>query len=240
MLRDVRSGKLERVGEALDQQWAVSGATYKHSQKVLINQSISLWKRAGYNRIRFLRWLFKAEGMSVEIDPEEWDLVKCMGAGAEKGCEMAGIESFDDAQAACAELRNLPAASGARFGLDDLICWLCLSQHKEAQARAKLPAPAEPVTADADLCFAVHGARTRLRRKVCHLPHAASGAPPQTTPRRATTHHNTPRHTKPTRTARPHTKRIVMVVTRGKLALTSPSSEDSALAPQPSYAALTS
>ena len=162
LLRDVRSGKLERVGEALDQQWAVSGATYKHSLKILTKQGICLWKRADYNRIRFLRWLFKAEGMSVEIDPEEWDLVKDMGAGAENGCEMAGIESFDDAQAACAELRNLPAASGARFGLDDLICWLCLSQHKEAQARTKLPAPAEPVTVDADLCLAVQGARTRL------------------------------------------------------------------------------
>ena len=133
-----------------------------------------------------------------------------------------------------------PATSGARFDLDDLICWLCWSQHREAQGGAKPPSPAEPVTVDADLCFAVHGARTRLRRKVCHLPHAASGAPPQTTPRRATTHHNTPRHTKPTRTARHATKRIVIVVTRDKLALTSPSSEDSALAPQPSYAALTS
>ena len=90
---------------------------------------------------------------------------------------MAGIESFDDAQAACAELRKVPAASGARFDLDDLICWLCLSQHKEAQARTKLPAPAQPVTVDADLCLAVQGARTRLRRKVSHLPHAASGAP---------------------------------------------------------------
>ena len=66
---------------------------------------------------------------------------------------MAGIESFDDAQAACAELRKFPAASGANFDLDDLICWLCLSQHKEAQAGAKLPAPAEPVTVDADLCL---------------------------------------------------------------------------------------
>ena len=64
--------------------------------------------------------------------------------------------------------------------------------------------------------------------------------PHKTTPRRATTHHNTPRHTKPTRTAPHHTKRIVMVVTRGKLALTSPSSNDSPPAPQPSYAALTS
>ena len=177
LLPDVRSGKLERVGKALDQQWAASGATYKHSQEVLVKQSTSLWKGAVYNRIRFLRWLFKAEGMSVEIDPEEWELIKYMGAGAEKGCEVAGIESFDDAQAACAELRKLPAASGARFDLDDLICWLCLSQHREAQARIKLPAPAKPVTVDADLCLAGQGARTRLKRKVSPLPHAASGAP---------------------------------------------------------------
>ena len=57
-----------------------------------------------------------------------------------------------------------------------MICWLCLSQHKEAQAGAKLPAPAEPVTVEADLCLTAQGARTRLRRKVAHLPHAASGA----------------------------------------------------------------
>ena len=177
LLPDVRSGKLERVGKTLDQQWAASGATYKQSQEVLVQESISLWKRADYNRIRFLRWLFKAEGMSVQMDAEEWDFVKCMGAGAEKGCEVAGVESFDDAQAACAELRKLPAASGANFDLDDLICWLCLSQHKEAHARAKLPAPAEPVTVEADLCLTAQGARTRLRRKVSHLPHAAPGAP---------------------------------------------------------------
>ena len=67
LLPDVRSGKLERVGESLDQQWAASGAAYKHSQEVLVQKSISLWKRADYNRIRFLRWLFKAEGMSGEI-----------------------------------------------------------------------------------------------------------------------------------------------------------------------------
>ena len=99
LLTDVRNGQLESVSKALDQQWAASGATYKHSHEVLVQESISLWKRADYNRIRFLRWLFKAEGMSVEIDPEEWDLVKNMGAGAEKGCVMAGIKSFDDAQA---------------------------------------------------------------------------------------------------------------------------------------------
>ena len=42
LLPDVRSGKLERVGKASDQQWAASGATYKHSREVLVKQSISL------------------------------------------------------------------------------------------------------------------------------------------------------------------------------------------------------
>ena len=87
LLPDVRSGKLERVGKALDLQWAASGATYKHSQEVLGQESIRLWKKAGYNRIRFLRWFFKAEGVSVQMDAEERDFVKCTGAGVEKGCE---------------------------------------------------------------------------------------------------------------------------------------------------------
>ena len=130
LLPDVRSGQLESASKALDQQWAASGATYKHSREVLAKENISLWKRADYNNIRFLRWLFKAEGMSVQVDAEEWVFIKCMGAGAEKGCEVAGVESFDDAQAACADLRKFPAVSGANFDLDDLICWLCLSQHK--------------------------------------------------------------------------------------------------------------
>ena len=173
MLPEVRSGKLESASKALDQQWAASGATYKHSLDILAKQR---GKSSHYKRIKFLRWLFKAEGMSVQMDAEEWDFVNCMGAGAVKGCEVAGGESFDDAQAACAELRKLPAASGANFDLDDLICWLCLSQHKEAHARAKLPAPAEPVIVEADLCLTAQGARTRLRRKVSHLPHAAPGA----------------------------------------------------------------
>ena len=71
LLPDVRSGKLERDGKTLDQQWAASGATYKHSRGVLASENISLWKRADYNNIRFLRWLFKAECMSVQVDAEE-------------------------------------------------------------------------------------------------------------------------------------------------------------------------
>ena len=108
----------------------------------------------------------------------------------------------DSKEAVCAGLRKPPpATSGARFDLDDLICWLCWSQHREAQGGAKPPSPAEPVTVDADLCFAVHGARTRLRRKVCHLPHAASGAPPK--PHHAAPQHTTTRHVTPNQPA-PH------------------------------------
>ena len=51
-----------------------------------------------------------------------WRDVEGMGAGAKKGCEVAGIKSFDDAQATCAELRKLPAVSGAIFDVDELIC----------------------------------------------------------------------------------------------------------------------
>ena len=114
----------------------------------------------------------------------------------------------DSKEAVRAGLRKPPpATSGARFDLDDLICWLCWSQHREAQGGAKPPSPADPVTVDADLCFAVHGARTRLRRKVCHLPHAASGAPPpnHTTPRHNTPQHATSHQTNPHRTARDQT-----------------------------------
>ena len=179
LLQDVRSGQLESACKALDQQWAASGATYLRSNDILVKHKISLFRGATYHRIRFLRWLFKAEGMSVQMDAEELEFVKCMGAGTEKGYDVAGVESFDDAQAACAELRKLPAASGANFDLDDLICWLCLSTHKEAQAGVNLPAPAEPVSVDADLGLTLtsQGERRKLRRKVLHLQNAASGAP---------------------------------------------------------------
>ena len=57
------------------------------------------------------------------------------------------------------------------------MCWLCSSKQKEAQAGAKLPASAEPVAVKADLCLTAQGARTKLSRKLSHLPHAAHGAP---------------------------------------------------------------
>ena len=91
---------------------------------------------------------------------------------------MSGIESFEDAQAAVAELRELPAASGAPYNLDDLICLLCLSQHKEAEAGTKLPAPAAPVSVEADLGVALTSQERgrRLARKVLLLRTGEPGA----------------------------------------------------------------
>ena len=40
---------------------------------------------------RFLRWLFKAEGMQVDIAPEKWDMLSGMGSGARKAWEPLGL-----------------------------------------------------------------------------------------------------------------------------------------------------
>ena len=71
---------------------------------------------------------------------------------AEEGLQAAGIHDFDEAVEACAVLQGAnAAASGAEYKLDDLICFLCLSQHKEAVSDPGMPAPARPVTLEEDL-----------------------------------------------------------------------------------------
>ena len=58
-------------------------------------------------------------------------------AGAVKACAAVG--------------QSLDGASGAEYKLDDLICFLCLSQHKEAVNTPGMPAPARPVSIEEDL-----------------------------------------------------------------------------------------
>ena len=89
--------------------------------------------------------------MDVNIDEPDFEILAGMGSGAERGLEAAGIEGFDEAVKACALLRSSDAASGANYALDDLICFLCLSQHKEAVSDPGMPAPARPVTFEEDL-----------------------------------------------------------------------------------------
>ena len=44
---------------------------------------------------RFLRWLFKAEGLEIAVDPSDWGLLAGMGSGAEAGLEAAGIDNYE-------------------------------------------------------------------------------------------------------------------------------------------------
>ena len=103
------------------------------------------------NLPRFLRWLFRAEDMDVDIEGPDWEILTGIGSGAEKGLEAAGIDEFDQAVEVCAELQRSLGAPGAKYKLDDLICFLCLSQHAEAVSNPGMPALAHPVSIEEDL-----------------------------------------------------------------------------------------
>ena len=151
LLPDLKSGKVARACAELVGTWAAaSGASYSASEKVLVKHNISLFSCAAYCRTRFLRWLFQAECMDVDFEEPDWKILAGMGAGAEAGLQAAGIDDFDGAVKACAELQSF-AASGAEYKLGDLICFLCLSQHTEAVSNPGMPAPARPVSIEEDL-----------------------------------------------------------------------------------------
>ena len=119
---------------------------------------------------RFLRWLFKAEGLEIAVGPIDWGLLAGMGSGAEAGLEAAGIENYEKAVDVCKELDTRHAASGAPYGLDDLVCFLCLSQHAEVIHAQEFPRPAPPVLVSAvlglkDPAPASGGLAVRMSRK---------------------------------------------------------------------------
>ena len=89
--------------------------------------------------------------MEVDIDEPDYEILAGMGSGAETGLKAAGIDDFGDAVKACAVLQNSNAASGAEYKLDDLVCFLCLSQHPEAVSNPGMPAPAPLVSIEEDL-----------------------------------------------------------------------------------------
>eukprot|EP00959_Pyramimonas_sp_CCMP1952_P229101 4790475-Pyramimonas_sp.AAC.1 len=70
-----------------------------------------------------------------------------MGSGAEKGVAAAGNIAHEDAVEVCDLVsQDARATSGAEYGLDDLACFLCLSQNTEVVLCEKLPQPAPPLT----------------------------------------------------------------------------------------------
>ena len=109
-------------------------------------------------RSRFLRWLVKAEGLHIDVDDEDYEKLATMGSGAAGGLETAGIENYEDAKAACSVIT---AASGAEYGLDDLVCFMCLSGHKEAVKSVDLPKLAPPVSVSDDLGLEIPQPLTR-------------------------------------------------------------------------------
>ena len=125
LLEDVRNGSLWRACQDLPLSWQTK-ATYRASAEVLVKHGLALWtRRALYNRMRFLRWLFKAEGVVAACDEGDYyKILAGMGAGAERGYEAAGIWNYDESVAACAVFgdNGYAAAPGAKYNIDDLTC----------------------------------------------------------------------------------------------------------------------
>eukprot|EP00959_Pyramimonas_sp_CCMP1952_P275326 5755028-Pyramimonas_sp.AAC.1 len=129
-MKGLRSGRLKEATDKLADIFAAPGAKYKDCEKAL--RSVKPWQGARYSRTRFLRWLFKAEGIAVEPSPDDWEVLTGMGSGVEKG--LAAAENLKQgALEACRIVSDeLWPDSGVVCGLDDLVCLLCLSQSKEA------------------------------------------------------------------------------------------------------------
>ena len=182
-MEDLRSGRLRAATDELAGMFAAaSGASYTKGEALL--RPLHLWRCARYSRTRFLRWLFKAEGVLVEPSSDDWDVLAGMGSGAEEGAE--GL-TYEDALTACSLVSSqFWADSGAKYGLDDLVCLLCLSHHAEAVGSRKLPGPAPPVTVAGDLMgellpplgpAAAQGSpRRMMSQKTRDSSRAASGA----------------------------------------------------------------
>ena len=150
LLQDVKSGSLWRACEELFILWTDSDLPISYTQCAPLLRQIQLWAgaRAIYNRTRFLRWLFKAEGKKVEVSEQDWKLLAVMGSGIQKGLAEAGITTFEEAKAACG---SIAAVLGAEQSLDDFSCFMCLSQHKEAMDNTNIPKAAAPVSIRDDL-----------------------------------------------------------------------------------------
>ena len=82
------------------------------------------------------------------MDKPDWVLLAGMGSGATNGLKAAGITNYAEAKDACAAVA---AATGAEYELDDLVCFLCLTQHKEAAHASILPKIPPPVSLRDDL-----------------------------------------------------------------------------------------
>ena len=169
LMADLCAGRLEVATEKLAASFAspgataASGATYVDLEGHL--QKVGLWSHATYARTAFLRWLFRAEDVPRSFSERDWLLLAGMGSGAEKGIQAAGDIGYEAAVQICNLIsKDFWAASGATYELDDLICFLCLSQNeKEVIEGGAIPGPAPPVTVLGDLGTMYPEGRARVR-----------------------------------------------------------------------------
>jgi len=122
LLKDLRSGSLWRACESLAELWTTDPRpTYVDSVNIFKTARISLFDHCSYGPIRFIRWLAKAEQVTITAHhrlgsskgSSDWDLLASMGTGAKKGTGASAIVSYQDALDARDELANAIAASGA-------------------------------------------------------------------------------------------------------------------------------
>ena len=101
---------------------------------------------------RLARWLFKAEGIEVEVDAAEWNILSRMGTGVKAGARKCGVESYQQAAQLCS---CIGSAYGERYTLDSLSCFLCLSQRRgevlDLSEELAWPPRARPITCAVDL-----------------------------------------------------------------------------------------
>ena len=44
-----------------------------------------------------MRWLFKAEGLGVDVQARDWPMLVGMGSGSKHGLAAAGIDTYEEA-----------------------------------------------------------------------------------------------------------------------------------------------
>ena len=182
LMEDLRGDRLEPATVALAEKiaaasgaTATSGASYVACEPLL--RKVQLWKGARYSRTTFLRWLFRAEDVPRSLSDEDWALLAGMGSGAEKGVQAAGDIEYEGALEVCTLIsENLWANSGAEYEIDDLICFLCLSQNGNERIQGgAMPRPAPPVTVAGDLGYVHTEVPARARS---NLPQAGCSSGP--------------------------------------------------------------
>ncbi|CAK0841170.1 unnamed protein product [Prorocentrum cordatum] len=122
LVPDVQNGKLRDACVDLAELFAAK-PTFRDAESILRKHEIQLWAGATYNRVRFVQWLFKAEGLRVPVEDKDWPLIAGMGSGAEEGLADAGIDSHE--QVSIAQDLGLVApvaAAGASAPSGETLC----------------------------------------------------------------------------------------------------------------------